>query len=142
MQREIPAEVRFYYRVFLLSAESGVYRFHCGIETKDKHIHLESESKAVGESKVLVKTADIVISAVGKAGIIDGSCLREGQIILDVGISLNENGVITGDVDYKSAEKIVDAITPVPGGIGSVTTSVLMEHVVDAMIKKSQEKRK
>ena len=92
-------------------------------------------------SKV-IKAADIVISAVGKAGSIDGSCLREGQIILDVGINLNENGVITGDVDYKSAEKIVDAITPVPGGIGSVTTSVLMEHVVDAMIKKSQEKRK
>lgn len=90
----------------------------------------------------VTKEADIVISAVGKAGLINSSCLREGQVILDVGINLNENGMIIGDVDYESAEKIVDAITPVPGGIGSVTTSVLMEHVVDAMIRKNRGKRK
>lgn len=48
--------------------------------------------------------------------------------------------MITGDVDYESAEKIVDAITPVPGGIGSITTSVLLEHVVDAAIRKIEEK--
>ena len=72
----------------------------------------------------VVKEADIVIVAAGRAGVID------------VGININEEGKLCGDVKYDEAEKIVDAITPVPGGAGSVTTSVLVGHVVEAAMRK------
>jgi len=55
--------------------------------------------------------------------------------VLDVGINFDKNGKLCGDVDYDSVEPIVEAITPVPGGLGSVTTSVTMEHVVTAAEK-------
>ena len=84
----------------------------------------------------VVKEADIVIVAAGRAGVIDGSYLREGQVVIDVGINVNEEGKLCGDVKYEEAEKIVDAITPVPGGAGSVTTSVLVGHVVEAAMRK------
>ena len=84
----------------------------------------------------VVKEADIVVVAAGKAGVIDGNYLREGQIVIDVGINVNEEGKLCGDVDYAAVEPIVDAITPVPGGVGSVTTSVLVGHVVEAAMRK------
>lgn len=84
----------------------------------------------------VVREADIVIVAAGKAGVVDGSYLRAGQVVIDVGINVNEEGKLCGDVKYDEAEAIVDAITPVPGGAGSVTTSVLVGHVVEAAMRK------
>jgi methylenetetrahydrofolate dehydrogenase (NADP+)/methenyltetrahydrofolate cyclohydrolase len=84
----------------------------------------------------VVKAADIVIVAAGRAGVVDASYLRQGQVVIDVGINVNEAGKLCGDVKYNEAEEIVDAITPVPGGVGSVTTSVLVGHVVEAAIRK------
>ena len=86
----------------------------------------------------VVKEADIVVVAAGKAGVIDGNYLREGQIVIDVGINVNEEGKLCGDVNFEEAEKIVDAITPVPRGVGGVTTSILLEHVVDAAIAQNR----
>lgn len=83
----------------------------------------------------VVREADIVIVAAGKAKVVDGSYLRAGQIVIDVGINVNEDGKLCGDVHYEEAEQIVDAITPVPGGVGSVTTSVLVGHVVEAAMR-------
>ena len=85
-----------------------------------------------------VQEADIVVVAAGKAGVIDGSYLREGQIVIDVGINVNEEGKLCGDVNFEEAEKIVEAITPVPRGVGGVTTSILLEHVVDAAIAQNR----
>ena len=79
-----------------------------------------------------VKAADVVIAAVGKAGFVTGDMLREGQVVVDVGINVNAEGKLCGDVDFDAAEKIVAAITPVPGGVGAVTTAVLMQHLVEA----------
>lgn len=84
----------------------------------------------------VVREADIVIVAAGKANVVDGSYLREGQTVIDVGINVNEDGKLCGDVHYEEAQQIVDAITPVPGGVGSVTTSVLVGHVVEAAMRK------
>lgn len=84
----------------------------------------------------VVKKADIVIVAAGRAGVVDGTYLSEGQVVIDVGINVNEEGKLCGDVNYDEAEKIVEAITPVPGGVGSVTTSVLVGHVVEAAMRK------
>ena len=62
----------------------------------------------------------------------DRSRVREGQVVVDVGIHVNEEGKLCGDVRFDEAEPIVEAVTPVPGGVGTVTTSVLVGHVVDA----------
>ena len=83
----------------------------------------------------VVKEADIVIVAAGRAGVVDDSYVRAGQVIIDVGINVNAEGKLCGDVAYDKVEPIVDAITPVPGGVGSVTTSVLIGHVVEAAEK-------
>ena len=83
----------------------------------------------------LCKEADIVVVAMGKMGFISSDCLREGQVVVDVGIHVNEEGKLCGDVRFAKAEPVVDAITPVPGGVGTVTTSVLVSHVVDAAEK-------
>ena len=80
----------------------------------------------------ICKEADVLVVAMSKAGGIDGSCLREGQIVVDVGIHVNEEGKLCGDVNYDQAEPVVAAITPVPGGVGTVTTSVLVRHVAEA----------
>lgn len=83
----------------------------------------------------LCKEADILVVAMGKMGFIGGDCLREGQVVVDVGIHVNAEGKLCGDVRFAEAEPVVGAITPVPGGVGTVTTSVLVSHVVDAAKK-------
>ena len=82
------------------------------------------------------KNADIVVVAAGKAGVFDGSMAHPGQTVVDVGINWNDAaGRLVGDVDFDSVEPIAAAITPVPGGIGSVTTAVLAAHVAQAAEK-------
>jgi len=80
----------------------------------------------------VVRRADIVIVSAGRAELIGKEYLREGQIVLDVGINVNDAGKLCGDVKYDEAVDVVEAITPVPGGVGTVTTSVLVKHVVEA----------
>lgn len=77
------------------------------------------------------READIVVVAAGKAGMIDASFLRSGQAVIDVGINESE-GKIVGDVKFDEADGTVDILTPVPGGVGSVTSSILMKHVLEA----------
>lgn len=79
-----------------------------------------------------VKDADVVIACVGRAQMVDGSYLSPGQVVIDVGINVTEDGALVGDVNTAEAEAIVEAITPVPGGVGTVTTSVLVKNVVQA----------
>ena len=80
----------------------------------------------------VTREADIIIVAAGRAGVVGADYVKPGQIVIDVGINMNDEGKLCGDVDYAAVEPIVDAITPVPGGVGSVTTSVLVGHVVEA----------
>ena len=84
----------------------------------------------------VAREADIIIVAAGRAGVVGADYGKEGQIVIDVGINVNAEGKLCGDVDYAAVEPIVDAITPVPGGVGSVTTSVLVGHVVEAAMRK------
>ncbi|MBY4797934.1 bifunctional 5,10-methylene-tetrahydrofolate dehydrogenase/5,10-methylene-tetrahydrofolate cyclohydrolase [Collinsella sp. AGMB00827] len=79
------------------------------------------------------KRADIVIAAVGKAGCIGRKAMRAGQVLIDVGMNWNpETHSFVGDIDFEAASSIVRAVTPVPKGVGSVTTAVLAKHVVEA----------
>ena len=96
----------------------------------------------VGRSLVVGKPAAMMLDrsglfAMGKMGAVGADCLREGQTVVDVGIHVNEEGKLCGDVKFAEAEPVVDAITPVPGGVGTVTTSVLVGHVVQAAAKKA-----
>lgn len=81
------------------------------------------------------RRADVLIAAAGKAGVVGASCLSPGQVVIDVGINADEEGNLVGDVDFAAAEPVVTAITPVPGGVGAVTTSVLARHVIEAAEK-------
>ena len=81
------------------------------------------------------REAEIVIAAAGKAGVVDGAFAAPGQVIVDVGINVDENGKLCGDVKFDEVEPVVAAITPVPAGVGSVTTAVLAKHVIEAAEK-------
>ena len=82
------------------------------------------------------KAGEIIIAAAGKAKMMTEEFMTENQVIIDVGINVDEEGNMCGDVDYQAGERIAKAITPVPGGVGSVTTSILMKHVIEAAEKK------
>lgn len=79
----------------------------------------------------VTRNAEIIIAAAGKAKTIGAQYLSENQTVIDVGINFSD-GVMCGDVDFEAALNVVSAITPVPGGVGTVTTSVLVSHVVEA----------
>ena len=84
----------------------------------------------------VTREADLVIAASGQMESVGREYLREGQIVIDVGIGWNEEKQkLCGDVRFEEAEGLVSALTPVPGGVGSVTTAVLCRHVVDAAMK-------
>ena len=81
----------------------------------------------------VTREADIVIAASGQMESVGAEYLSEGQTVIDVGIGWNEaKGKLCGDVKFEEAEPVVSAITPVPGGVGSVTTAVLCKHVIEA----------
>lgn len=125
---------------------------HYGIETKGKKVAVIGRSLVIGRPVALMliardatvtvchtktvdlpeecRKADIIIACCGVAHNIGAGHLRQGQIIIDVGMNVDENGNLCGDVDYDKAIEIAEAVTPVPGGVGSVTTSVLLGHVV------------
>ena len=84
----------------------------------------------------IIREADIVIVAAGQMETIGQEYFKPGQVVVDVGINWNEEkGKLCGDVKFDEVEPIVAAITPVPGGVGSVTTAVLVSHVVDAAMR-------
>ncbi|MDY4041967.1 MAG: bifunctional 5,10-methylenetetrahydrofolate dehydrogenase/5,10-methenyltetrahydrofolate cyclohydrolase [Collinsella sp.] len=79
------------------------------------------------------RRADVLVVAAGRAGVIGAEAARAGQAVIDVGINWDEDaGALVGDVAFDAVEPLVAAITPVPGGIGAVTTAVLAAHVVEA----------
>ena len=89
----------------------------------------------------VTREADIVIAASGQPESIGAEFLREGQTVIDVGISWNEaKQKLCGDVRFEEAEPLVEAITPVPGGVGAVTTSVLVSHVVEAAARAAEKR--
>ena len=94
----------------------------CHSRTKDLYKH--------------TKKADIVIAAAGQMEMLNKEYFKKGQTVIDVGIHFNEEkGKLTGDVLFEEAEPVVKNITPVPGGVGSVTTSVLVKHVISVAEK-------
>ncbi len=126
---------------------------HYGIELTGKKVVVLGRSQVVGKPVALLALernatvtichsrtqdlaaelaqADVVIAAVGKAHMVHGSMLKEGCVVIDVGINDLE-GQTVGDVDFASASEVASAITPVPGGVGSVTTTMMLEGLCEA----------
>jgi methylenetetrahydrofolate dehydrogenase (NADP+)/methenyltetrahydrofolate cyclohydrolase len=91
--------------------------------------HVGTAKRGMLESHV--KRAEILVVAVGKAGVVPGSWVREGAIVVDVGIN-RVGDTIVGDVEYEAAKERASWITPVPGGVGPVTTAILLHNVTEA----------
>lgn len=88
-----------------------------------------SKTKDLGTQ---TRRADILIVATGKPGIVNGSMIKPGATVIDVGINRLENGKLTGDVDFESAKKVAGAISPVPGGVGPMTIAMLLINTIEA----------
>ena len=83
--------------------------------------------------KEFTKQADILISAIGKAKFVTEDMVKDGAVVIDVGINRNDEGKLVGDVDYENVEPKTSYITPVPGGVGPMTIAMLMNNVVKAV---------
>ena len=81
--------------------------------------------------KEVTKRADILVVAIGKPGFVDETFVKEGAVVIDVGIHRNENGKLCGDVDFDRVAPHTSAITPVPGGVGPMTIAMLMHNCVE-----------
>lgn len=125
---------------------------HYGIDVKGKKVTVIGRSLVIGKPVALMliaanatvtvchtktadlkaecQAADIIVAAAGKAKMITKDYVKPGQIVLDVGMNVDEEGKLCGDVDFAGVSEIVDSITPVPRGVGSVTTSVLLKNTV------------
>lgn len=79
-----------------------------------------------------IKSADIVIAAVGKAHLITGDMLKPGAVVIDVGMNRLPDGKLAGDVDFDSAKEVASYITPVPGGVGPMTITMLIKNTLEA----------
>ena len=88
--------------------------------------------------KDVTKRADILVVAIGKPKFIDGSYVKDGAVVIDVGIHRNEEGKLCGDVDFDSVKDKTSAITPVPGGVGPMTIAMLMNNCVAAVENKTK----
>ncbi len=80
----------------------------------------------------VTRRADILVAAVGKAKFVTGDMVKEGAVVIDVGMNRDENGKLCGDVDFASVEPKCAAITPVPGGVGPMTIAMLMKNTLTA----------
>ena len=83
--------------------------------------------------KEICKEADILIVAIGKPQFIDKEYVKDGAVVIDVGIHRDENNKLCGDVKYDEVEPVASYITPVPGGVGPMTIAMLMHNCVEAM---------
>jgi methylenetetrahydrofolate dehydrogenase (NADP+)/methenyltetrahydrofolate cyclohydrolase len=83
--------------------------------------------------KEICKSADILIVAIGKPQYITADYVKEGAVVIDVGIHRNENNKLCGDVNFEEVKEVASAITPVPGGVGPMTITMLMNNCVEAM---------
>jgi methylenetetrahydrofolate dehydrogenase (NADP+)/methenyltetrahydrofolate cyclohydrolase len=81
--------------------------------------------------KEVCRRADILVVAIGRPKMIDADYVKEGAVVIDVGIHRMDNGKLCGDVDYESVEPVASAITPVPGGVGPMTIAMLMNNCVE-----------
>ena len=89
--------------------------------------------------KEYTKRADILIVAIGKAKFVTKDMVKDGAVVIDIGINRNENGKLVGDVDFENVKEVASYITPVPGGVGPMTIAMLMNNVIKATKEQIKE---
>ena len=131
---------------------------HAGIEARGKHAVVVGASNVVGRPMALelllmgatttvchrftmdlqthVSRADILVVAVGKPGMIPGDWIKEGAVVVDVGMNRLDTGKLVGDVDFENARDRASWITPVPGGVGPMTVAMLMSNTLEASMRR------
>ena len=95
-----------------------------------------SKTKNIAE---ITRTADILISAVGKTNMVTADMVKDGAVIIDVGMNRNEAGKLVGDIDFENVKQKASYITPVPGGVGPMTIAMLMNNVIKAAEEQTRE---
>lgn len=125
-----------------------------GVSLKGKHAVVIGRSNTVGKPMALLllqanatvtichsgtpdlayhtRQADLVVAAVGRRGTVTGDMVKPGAVVIDVGINRNEEGKLCGDVDYASVAEVASHITPVPGGVGPMTITMLLVNTLEA----------
>jgi methylenetetrahydrofolate dehydrogenase (NADP+)/methenyltetrahydrofolate cyclohydrolase len=94
-----------------------------------------------GALATYTKTADVVVVAAGRTGLLTGTDVSDHSVVIDVGTNVLSDGSLVGDVDEASVQAVAAALTPVPGGVGSVTTSLLLLHTAEAAREQSRAAR-
>ena len=100
----------------------------------DRHATVIIANSRTTDLKSLCRTADVLVTAVGKANLINGSMIKPGAVVIDVGMNHDSQGMLCGDVDFTSAEPIASWITPVPGGVGPMTIAMLMKNTLQCYL--------
>lgn len=133
-----------------------------GIETRGKHAVVVGRSNIVGKPMSLLllaadctvttchsrtsdlakftRDADILVAAVGKSKLIKGDMIKEGAVVIDVGMNRDENGKLSGDVDFEQCEPKASYITPVPGGVGPMTITMLLKNTLTSAKEAAERK--
>jgi methylenetetrahydrofolate dehydrogenase (NADP+)/methenyltetrahydrofolate cyclohydrolase len=141
-------------RSFLPCTPFGVIRLldHYRVPIRGKHAVIVGKSLAVGKPLAMMflakeatvtichretrdlgnmtRQADILCSATGRTGLIRGDMVKKGAVVVDIGINMQKDGTMTGDVDFRTVAQKASFITPVPGGVGPVTVAMLLENTV------------
>jgi len=89
----------------------------------------------------VVRSADVVVAAVGKAEMVRGSWIRPGAVVIDVGINRLPDGRLVGDVAFEEARAVAGKITPVPGGVGPMTITMLLHNTLEAALLQAERSR-
>ncbi len=141
---------------FLPCTPAGVMRLlkESGVDVSGKHCVVVGRSNIVGKPQAMLllqqngtvtichsrtanlkeecRRADILVVAIGRAKFIDADYIKPGAVVIDVGMDRDENGKLCGDVDFESVKEVAGAITPVPGGVGPMTISMLLRNTLKA----------
>lgn len=106
----------------------------------DRNATVVMAHSRTADLKATCLQADILVVAVGKAGLITGDMVKPGAVVIDVGMNRNSEGKLCGDVDFASCEPIASWITPVPGGVGPMTIAMLMKNTISCYLSSLLEK--
>ena len=108
---------------------------HCCLNKNATVTSCHSKTQNIAQK---AKEADVLISAIGKANFVTADMVKDGAVVIDVGINRLDNGKITGDVDFESVKEKASYITPVPGGVGPMTIAMLMNNVIKATRRQNE----
>ncbi len=105
----------------------------------DRHATVTIAHSRTADLGAVCRTADVLVVAVGKAGLVTGDMIKPGAVVIDVGMNRNQEGKLCGDVDFPSAAEVASYITPVPGGVGPMTIAMLMKNTIRCFLSRNKE---